>query len=320
MSEIPSAKNPESLIDTHKAAVEQIIRTVYLDYAGPNRTKPELAEYNGEIGGVRYSSRHPFKGGKQQAVIVLTLTFPEGESFDMVLKKDTDGVFEQQKKSPVLQEIFPKIFMEVDQVAAIEFIDGIELEPFQELIKDPRTFEQFLTDAFEAFDKVSSSEFEFTDIRFTTGHNFIYDKLTKKFRAFDIHSLHPSEKTYEEKFITHLEDSMKHWQVTPEDVKLFMHFIRSFLVKYPGKKLEYTGKGTVTLKPGDPGYEEAWQKILKNLEGLGWLIANQIPTSEEKEGVFTLNQALMDAAIKDDEAAFLEAYHSNAEHVYNLAV
>ncbi len=308
--------SPEQLIETHKAAVEEITRNVYLDWAGPTRTKPNIEDYTGEIQGVKYRSRHPFKGGKQQPVVIVTLTFPEGEEFDVVLKRDEDGTFQKQQSAQVLQEIFPKIFLETERVAAIEFIDGLEYDPFQELIKDPDVFQRFLVDAFEAYDKVSNSEFEFQDIDFTGGHNFIYDKKLKKFRAFDIHSLHESKSTYEEKLMLFLESKLKTTQITSENIRLYMFFIQKFSVNYPARKLQFNGKGKVTLKQGDEGYEELWKAFEKNC---GWFIANKIPITLEKEGTFVINQAILAAAIKGDEAAFLAAYKANDEHVYSLA-
>ena len=180
MLETPQINNSEKLIETHKVAVEEIVKNIYLDWAGPNRSKPSIEEYNGEIQGIKYKCRHPFKGGKQQPVVIVTLTFPEGEEFDVVLKRDTCGTFKKQENSKVLQDIFPKILLETEQVAAIEFIDGIEYEPFVELINNPEIFRKLLEDAFEVFDKVTESEFVFEDVIFTGGHNFIYDKKLNK--------------------------------------------------------------------------------------------------------------------------------------------
>lgn len=316
MSEILSNYKPEELIDANKTVIEEIVRTVYLDFAGPNKTKDSIEEYKGEIRGVKYRSRHPFKSGKQQPVVIVTLNFQTGEEFDIVLKRDTDGTLQKQQNSVVLQEIFPKIFLETEQIAAIEFIDGLELEPFKEFIKDPKVFARFLEDAFESFDKISGSEFEFQDIDFATGHNFIYDKELNKFRAFDIHSIQESKKTYEEKLISFIESELKHTHITSGKIKLFMFFIQKFLVKYPDRKLQFTGREKMTLKSGDAGYEERWKNFEKNC---GWFIANKIPIdTEEIEGIFVLNQEILDAAIKDDEAAFLAAYHANNDHLYNL--
>lgn len=312
-----NTSNKESLLADHHEAVEKIVKLVYVDFAGPSRTKGVLEEYKGEYGGIKHKSRHPFKNGKQQPVIILNLEFPDGVTCDVVLKRDNDSMLKKQIENKVLQELMPKVYLEVENVAVIEFIDGLELEPFQELIKDPEIFEQLKTDAFDVFDKLCESGYDCDDIEFTTGHNFIYDKDLKKFRAFDIHSIHETAgSSYRESFLNFMEKELRTRTITQETIRLFMHFIRSFLVKYPSTKLEFKGNCVMKLKPGESSFEKEWSKYKEKSR---WSITDKFPIIAEVEGSFELPPNILDAAMHDDTTTFLEAYNANGEHVCTLA-
>ena len=102
-------------------------------------------------------------------------------------------------------------------------------------------------------------------------------------------------------------------EINSENIKLYMYFIQKFLIKYPSRKLQFTGKGIITLNQGDEGYEDKWRNFEKNC---GWFIANKIPITSEVTGTFVMNPKILKAAIANNEKAFLDAFHANSGHIY----
>lgn len=302
----------EIAIQKYHPFIEEIIKVAY------ERGQHQGRSLGGQIGEVSYRTLRTFRHGKQQPVIIIEFLLPNEESFQLVCKKDGDSMWdgenmwEKQQKNQMLQRRLPKIFLEHNEIAAIEKINGLELGPFREALhNNPELRTQLVSDAFEIIDDVLHSNFFISDADFTGGHNVIYDSALKKFRIFDIHSFWKSPDSFEKEFLKFLDLEVERIGRTVDEIngkdykderdlrlQFLVGIIRSFLMKYPDSRPSYQGELSFSLIPNTSEYDTAYEATVKRRA------PRRVPygrgISVLKEGLVVLDEEIKQSCLNGD--------------------
>jgi len=153
-----------------------------------------------------------------------------------------------------------------------------------------------------------------SDIAPTGGHNVIYNTNTKRFQLFDVDSLKPSDRAFEEKFMSFVNRDQR---MNDMEIRFLMRMIQLYRERYPDSQLSYegdeythgqilevagpTGALDNVIYPDNPYYEEYYRAAIdwrgtrgrKDLPLLTW---------QKRLGrdVNSINRELLEAIRKDD--------------------
>ncbi len=248
----------------------------------------------------------PYRRGKQQPVVIAQCQRPDGQPFKIVLKSDHDHLHQAQQQHPELQKHLPKIYADIQNIAAIEFVSGAELGPYADLlIKDPslaiRAAQESLTTVLDLAD----ISFSVTDADWVTGHNIILESDSQRFRLFDIHAVHRFDSTVEEILINRANYIWERFaQYTKPDTEnrkinsiYLSEFIRGLVSKRDGS-MQYQGEIRDTLAPGDPGYDERYDEWSKRWT-MPWSMSRTM-LCEVKQGTIGLNPTIIELCRQND--------------------
>lgn len=201
----------------------------------------------GEIDNVKY--RVVFRSGKQQPVRILHFTFPNGVSGEAVLRQ----VFDVQRienffQHPTVREIFPEIYLSHKGVHVIECIQGLEEkrsgEAFAGHLESPDQFRQLVDESFAMIDSLLEDGFTLHDISPSRGHNIIFDINKRKYRFFDVDTLHNRESQTAVMDFFRITEALHNYGNNKRDMAFWFEMIRKYREKHPGATFYHEGEAT----------------------------------------------------------------------------
>lgn len=291
----------EELIKKYEVAVRGIVAHEYADYKR-DRDWGIIKERDQD--GIHIRVLNPYRAGKQQKVIVLELTFLEGDSFEVVCKEDLSHMCEKQKENLILQKYLPKIYFEEQGIAVVQKVNGLELDQYEQAMKDDETvLPKVVEGAIEIMTAFAHSSFRLSDVEFIRGHNVMLDAETKKPKLFDIHSMDDWKSSYEEKmlfFLNKVGESLGAYEKKQQPGLPFLAgLIREYQSKHKQEVLSYQGKEERRLMIGDPGYDEAFKRYQETDE-MGDMAERGDVMDVVLEGRIFLSPAVIEASEQND--------------------
>lgn len=267
----------DKALETHGAQLRAMVDEIYGEMV---RNELDQKPFDGEIDGIRYRAERPYRQGKQQVVGIIEFTLPDGQRLEMVCKDDPLAIHDAQRRFPVLQRHLPRIYFETGGVAAIERIDGLELDRYVEAMRDGAFLERMAREAATIAHDIDHSEHYLNDVDFTLGHNVMYDLRQRRLRVFDIHTLERSDAPPSEKLLKLLESMVNYIGAEPRGgdlelmkvkfpardielmhAKFLIRFFKEYVKAYPDEPLSYQGEKDVALDPGTAEYDAAIEWI-----------------------------------------------------------
>lgn len=291
-------------IKQYESAVREIVRSVYSAYV-----QDRVTEHAGGIDGIAYRRLNTYRGGKQQPVTIIELTFPTGVTAKVVCKKDSHQIAARVEKHPALNNILPTVYLDVDGVLVIEHIEGLELDKVEQLLNQQEDLkEQLASDAVNIVDDLVSLPFVLNDVNFPKGHNVIFDSNTHHFRVFDVHSISEagSMKTYGERLLNFVDLTAGQARRANRDadmknIDFLVRYIRHYLKKHPEGFPVITSKRQTYLKLDDPRYEAEYQKTITEDPSIARFMRMGTPIGVWESGELTIDPEIIKASLINDE-------------------
>lgn len=298
---VSEVERTDRFIKRHESAFRSLVRIAY-EEADRERHDEVPAEPTVSVHeGLRYRIKLTFRTGKQQTVCILEAKDETGEKIEVVCKRDSQHILEQQRAQPVLQDLLPKIFLEENQIIVIEKLNGLELEPYQAFLReDPKHMDQLVDEAMEILKKLAASPFKLQDADFARGHNVMYDLDQKRFRLFDVHSLGDSDPkmSADERTIRFLNDQFQSGEEVSNEAAYFTGlFLEKYLAQHPESSCEFKGWVARELEDGTPEYEQRLSEIYAESprnRSTAWRGAISI----SEKGIIGLRKDIRDACIQ----------------------
>jgi hypothetical protein len=318
--------NPEAIenqgqlsdVEKNQAAIDrhtESVQTIAVSDLDTNRT--------GEFGGVSYEST--FRSGKQQPVHIVKLSFPEGETFEVVVRPTSGNFDELYERYEEVRKYFPHLYMKVNaedeyhlkrKILVVERVEGYEEksngQAFYEHVTNEENFEQLCKEVFTAVDELHQKPVLINDVNAVSGHNVFYNTKTKMFHFFDVDSLKESDLSAERKFMTFIENGLR----VDAEIKFLVRMIQLYVEKYPEAKFSYEGEEYVKgnfeevkdakledqglIRPGSSDYEDAYRSLdWRGTRGRTDLSPLRLIKRKGKD-VISTNPELVEAALAND--------------------
>ncbi len=192
--------------------------------------------------------------GKQQPVRIISLTFPDGQIGQVVMRPTHRKFSEYQQQYEVINKYFPKLLLSLptddnEEVLFLEKITGLEQKTdeaaWYEHVGHAENFKKTNQDFFQIMDEVLETPLTLNDIQPQDGHNVFLNSKTGEIQLFDVDTLHPSDETHEWKFITCISGMISsNIFESQSNFKLAFQFelLRQYLEKYPDSGFEKVGE------------------------------------------------------------------------------
>ncbi len=148
--------------------------------------------------------------GKQQPVRIISLTFPNGSTAEVVMRPTQRHFSEYQEKYEAVKKYFPQLLLSLpapdgDEVLFLEKITGLEQKTdeagWYEYVGHGENFRKTNSDFFRIMDEVLEAPLILNDIQPQEGHNVFLNSKTGEIQLFDVDTLLPSDESHEWKFI-----------------------------------------------------------------------------------------------------------------------
>lgn len=233
--------------------------------------------------------------GKQQAVAIVDITFPDRPVLPTVFRP-THGMFREfYQEYPVVRTYFPKLYMSTTvpygaqgtrELLVVEKLNGYHgdyqthstIQEYRDLIATPKGFEQLCQDAFAASDTIHQLPLAFTDIAPLDGHNFIYNTGTKRFQPFDVDSLLRSDQPRIQKFVDIIEKGINRHSLSELDAAFALRMMQLYIDAHPDDELRWESdifalaqyaitdelqpSDGILLQTGSEEYEQAYRGVV----------------------------------------------------------
>lgn len=229
------------LLEQHRDSLVQLVEM--------SKSSPYLPE--GERGTVgKLSFVVEKRLGKQQPVRIITLTFPDGQIGEVVMRPTHRKFSEYQEQYEVINKYFPKLLLSLpadnnEEVLFLEKITGLEQKTdetaWYEHIGHGDNFKKTNDDFFQIMDEVLTTPLMLNDIQPQDGHNVFLNSKTGEIQLFDVDTLLPSDESHEWKFIVCVGGMLSsNIFEAQSNFKLAFQFelLRQYLEKYPDSTFE----------------------------------------------------------------------------------
>lgn len=317
----PQSKSRETSfrLETPTDVVRSLVHDIYrhIEQNGSIALPEGWHEYKQLTFSVTATQRH----GKQQPVFFLHLRLPDGSEHRIVCKRDGKHMYEEQQRSETLQRLFPTIYFEVDDVAAIEPIRGLENERFRDFfMRHSRLIPALAKRSIELNDQLIDAGWYFVDISFARGHNVMLDD-TGRLRLFDIHSIQHREGSRESAVLDFFERQFPakntHESKTLSttdlyELQVYAEQVRAYITAH-GEFPRVIQEKKTTLFLDHPRYQEAFNELSKtiNPDEIDWI-------GERVTGEISIDPRIVDACMRGDLEHLQDCYRANDESIYTF--